>query len=88
MKRIEAAGISFLKMEASRLVDMAQTDEGATLVRRLKTALDRSGIEMIVEKIEDERAVVELLDFEVDYGEGYLFGKPDHEAAYRLRQAA
>jgi cyclic-di-GMP phosphodiesterase TipF (flagellum assembly factor) len=43
---------------------------------------------MIVEKIEDERAVVELLDFEVDYGEGYLFGKPDHEAAYRLRQAA
>jgi EAL domain-containing protein (putative c-di-GMP-specific phosphodiesterase class I) len=88
VKRIEAAGISFLKMEASRLVDMAQTDEGATLVRRLKTALDRSGIEMIVEKIEDERAVVELLDFEVDYGEGYLFGKPDHEAAYRLRQAA
>lgn len=88
VKRIEAAGISFLKMEASRLVDMAQTDEGATLVRRLKTALDRSGIEMIVEKIEDEHAVVELLDFEIDYGEGYLFGKPDHEAAYRLRQTA
>lgn len=88
VKRIEAAGVSFLKMEASRLVDMAESDEGATLIRRLKTALDRAGIEMIVEKIEDEHEVVELLDFEVDYGEGYLFGKPDHEAAYRLRQTA
>jgi cyclic-di-GMP phosphodiesterase TipF (flagellum assembly factor) len=31
---------------------------------------------MIVEKIEHDSDLVELLDFEVDFGQGYLFGEP------------
>ena len=29
-----------------------------------------------VEKIETEKQLVELLDFNIDYGEGFLFGEP------------
>jgi len=42
----------------------------------LKKAMERHGIDLIVEKVEDERTVVQLLDFDVDYGQGYLFGEP------------
>ena len=42
----------------------------------LKRAMERHGIDLIVEKVEDERTVVQLLDFDVDYGQGYLFGEP------------
>lgn len=40
---------------------------------------------MIVERVETESGVRELLDFSVDYGQGYLFGKPDMYATYRDR---
>jgi cyclic-di-GMP phosphodiesterase TipF (flagellum assembly factor) len=49
----------------------------------LKRAMERHGIDLIVEKIEDERTVVQLLDFNVDYGQGYLFGEPRPARATR-----
>ena len=42
----------------------------------LKDALTRAGIDLVVEKIEHERTVRELLDYGVDFGQGYLFGEP------------
>ncbi|MEL0114039.1 MAG: enoyl-CoA hydratase-related protein [Rickettsiales bacterium] len=42
----------------------------------IKQWLDREGLDLIVEKIEDERQVVELLDYEIDFGQGFLFGEP------------
>lgn len=42
----------------------------------LKRAMERHGIDLIVEKVEEERTVVQLLDFDVDYAQGYLFGEP------------
>ena len=58
-----------------------------TLTRRLKKHLDAFGIDMIVEKIEGEDMLRELLDFNIDYGQGYLFGKPDHSAAFHKKAA-
>ena len=34
-------------------------------------------LEVLIEKIETENSVRELLDFTIDYGQGFLFGKPD-----------
>ena len=31
---------------------------------------------LIVEKIETEPDLLEILDLQVDYGQGYLFGEP------------
>ena len=38
--------------------------------------LTRSGIDLIAEKVETERTVVDLLEFGVDFAQGYLFGAP------------
>ena len=43
---------------------------------RFKAALDRNAIDLIVERIESEETLVELLDYNIDLGQGYLFGEP------------
>ena len=41
-----------------------------------KDLLARNGLNLIVERVEDEKTVVQLLEFNVDFGQGYLFGEP------------
>ena len=50
--------------------------------------LARYGIELIAEKIESEGTVVELLDYDVKYGQGYLFSPPRPVRAEVLQGAA
>jgi cyclic-di-GMP phosphodiesterase TipF (flagellum assembly factor) len=38
--------------------------------------MDSAGIDLIVEKIETEQMLVELLEYSIDFGQGYLFGEP------------
>jgi len=45
-------------------------------IRTLKRALDRNNIDLVVDKIESEQDLLELLDFGIDFGQGYLFGEP------------
>lgn len=45
-------------------------------VGALKRVLDVHGIDLIAEKLEIEQDLVELLDYRIDYGQGYLFGEP------------
>lgn len=61
----------FVKIDAAQLLN-----EPALAVRALKRDMDRNGIDMIVEKIENEGALVELLDHNIDFGQGFLFGEP------------
>lgn len=42
----------------------------------IKEAYARYDIEVIVEKIESDAKLVEILDCEIDRGQGYLFGEP------------
>ena len=42
----------------------------------LKEAFSRYDLDLIVEKIEDDQTIVEILDYGMDYGQGYLFGEP------------
>lgn len=81
--QLRSLGISFIKINSENLVDLCSTPYGEIELARLKSKLDESGVRLIVEKLETEQAVVNLLDFEIDYGEGYLFGKPDLEVSYR-----
>jgi cyclic-di-GMP phosphodiesterase TipF (flagellum assembly factor) len=68
----------FVKIDAQTL--LAEATGGAPQlpidVKDFKRALDRQGIDLIVEKVEDERTLLDLLDFNIDYGQGYLFGEP------------
>ena len=42
----------------------------------LKEAMERQEIILIASKIEDEKTVVNILDCNVDFGQGFLFGEP------------
>ncbi len=50
----------------------------------LKEAFSRYDLDLIVEKIEDDQTIVEILDFGMDYGQGYLFGEPRLSSDTRL----
>lgn len=80
-------GFSFLKISSDKLVDLCKSSNGEMDLARIKSRLDNSGLKLIVEKFEHEHDLLELLDFEIDYGEGYLFGRPDLEMAYRKHVA-
>ena len=68
--------ISFVKMDARALIDWLGDADAAIQLDRVKRGLARAGIKLIVEKIEQEEQLVELLEFGIDFGQGYLFGAP------------
>jgi cyclic-di-GMP phosphodiesterase TipF (flagellum assembly factor) len=72
----------FIKMDAQRLLHAARAGEPRFDLHRFKEALERNQIDLIVERIEGEQLLVELLDYPIDFGQGYLFGEP------RLAKAA
>ncbi|MGE5537668.1 MAG: EAL domain-containing protein [Gemmatimonas sp.] len=64
----------FVKLDVAELLNRARGEPEAVMA--LKKSLDRAGIDLIVEKIEDEADLIEALDFQIDFGQGYLFGGP------------
>jgi cyclic-di-GMP phosphodiesterase TipF (flagellum assembly factor) len=65
----------FVKIEARKMIDYAATGGGAGFVR-LRQGLADSRVELVIEKIENEPMLVEVLDLDAGYGQGYLFGEP------------
>ena len=78
---LEARHIRFVKIDAALIVAEMRGIGGRERIMKLKAEFDRRGIDLIVEKIESEKQLIELLDIEIDYGQGYLFGKPVREDA-------
>lgn len=64
----------YLKLEAATLLHSGAS--GTLNIRALKRELDRNAVNLVVEKIESEQQLVELLDHNIDFGQGYLFGEP------------
>ena len=50
--------------------------ENSPDAHRIKRRLALDSIKLIVEKVETEREFLELLEFNVAVGQGYLFGEP------------
>ena len=69
-------GVRFIKVPASLLLDPKQSSSSDIHPSDLSDLLGRFGIDLIAEKIEGERAVVDLLDFDVRFGQGFLFAPP------------
>ena len=80
---LKSRHIRFIKMDAAWMVKESAMKGGFSRLRRFKKQLDAQGIDLIVEKIENETILRELLDHSVDYGQGWLFGKPDLEGAWQ-----
>lgn len=73
---LAARYVRFVKIDAAVLNEHLRKAGGADRIQQLKAALDFEGIDMIAERVENEKQVVELLDVGIDYGQGYLFGHP------------
>src|SRR4051794_31048415 len=69
-------GVRFIKVPASLLLDPRQTSTSDIHPSDLSDLLGRFGIDLIAERIEGERAVVDLLDYDVRFGQGFLFAPP------------
>jgi cyclic-di-GMP phosphodiesterase TipF (flagellum assembly factor) len=69
-------GVRFIKVPAALLLDPRQTSASDIHPSDLSDLLGRFGIDLIAERIEGERAVVDLLDYDVRFGQGFLFAPP------------
>lgn len=66
----------FIKIEAGKLLSQNVQQNMTIHITDLKEALKRAGMDLIAEKVEEENEVLGLLEFNVDYGQGFLFGEP------------
>ncbi|PKQ07321.1 MAG: diguanylate phosphodiesterase [Alphaproteobacteria bacterium HGW-Alphaproteobacteria-12] len=65
----------FVKVSAATLLE-GRHMAGDIHAGDLKELLRRNGIQLIVDKMEAEREVVNVLDLDVELGQGFLFGEP------------
>ena len=76
LPKLASKGFKFIKIDAHLLHEIARGDTPNLNMRALKGALDRVAMDLIVEKIENEEMLKDLLDLQIDFGQGYLFGAP------------
>jgi cyclic-di-GMP phosphodiesterase TipF (flagellum assembly factor) len=80
-------GFRFIKVPASLLLNRHGGGAADIHAADLAGLLSRFGIELIAEKIESEGTVVDLLDYDVKFGQGYLFSQPRPVKAEVLQTA-
>jgi cyclic-di-GMP phosphodiesterase TipF (flagellum assembly factor) len=74
--RLKAIGFRHLKIRSATMLRGMHNSGAAVAAEDFKKLLTRHGLNLIAERVEDEKTVVQLLDYAVDYAQGYLFGEP------------
>lgn len=76
LRNLVDKNVQFVKIDGEILHNLKDNNEFLGGVSVLKQTFDTAGIDLIAEKIETEQMLVELLDYSIDFGQGYLFGEP------------
>ena len=66
----------FIKIDAETMLRELPRPTTDIDLQDFRKVLERQGIGLVVEKIETEDVLLDILDFHVDFGQGYLFGAP------------
>src|SRR3569833_1414038 len=74
--RLKAIGFRHQKIRATAMLRGLNGTGSHVAAEDFKKLLTRHGLNLIAERVEDEKTVVQLLDYAVDYAQGYLFGEP------------
>jgi cyclic-di-GMP phosphodiesterase TipF (flagellum assembly factor) len=74
--KLRRLGFQFLKVKAETLISGMKQAKAPVSAEDLKDLLFRNGLDMIVERVETEKTVVQLLEYNAVLGQGYLFGAP------------
>ena len=75
-REIAERGFRFVKVPATLLLSRAAAPHGDIHPADFSDLLGRYGIDLIAERIESEGTVVDLLDYDVRFGQGFLFSPP------------
>ena len=75
-------------MPAKLLLNRAANAQSDIHPEDLADLLARSGIDLIAERLENESMVLDLLDYDVRFGQGFLFSPPRPVRAEALGSAA
>jgi cyclic-di-GMP phosphodiesterase TipF (flagellum assembly factor) len=87
-KELADRGFRFLKVPAKLLLNRAATAQSDIHPEDLADLLARSGIDLVAERIEEESMVLELLEYDVRFGQGFLFSPPRPVRAEALQGSA
>jgi cyclic-di-GMP phosphodiesterase TipF (flagellum assembly factor) len=68
-------GVRFVKIAAKALLSELRLPQPSIDPRAIKDGLDRAGIDLVVDGVESESDLIELIDFQADFGQGFLFGE-------------
>ncbi|MBL6938016.1 MAG: EAL domain-containing protein [Alphaproteobacteria bacterium] len=74
--KMKKMGFRHFKVRAHTLTNGMSGANAAVSAEDFKKLLERNGLNLIAERVEDEKTVVQILDYGVDYAQGYLFGEP------------
>lgn len=97
LPRLQSAGVRFVKMNGQAIIDQLRDPAGPRPVSSINRRVDgeevsavfsRYGITMVAEKMEDEASVVEILEYEIPYGQGHVFGAPRPIKASLMEETA
>ena len=80
--------IRYIKIEGKALENLSVTDSAVADLIKDKRKLEGNGIAVIAEKIESERDLRALMDLDLMYGQGFLFGRPALRSNYAKKKAA
>jgi cyclic-di-GMP phosphodiesterase TipF (flagellum assembly factor) len=75
-EKLKNMGFKHLKVRAETLIQGMGVANAAVAAEDFKKLVERHGLNLIAEHVEDEKTVVQLLDYAVDFAQGYLFGEP------------
>jgi cyclic-di-GMP phosphodiesterase TipF (flagellum assembly factor) len=87
-KELADRSFRFVKVPANLLLNRAAAPQSDIHAEDLADLLARNGIDLIGERIENESTVVDLLDYDVRFGQGFLFSPPRPVRAEALQGAA
>jgi len=87
-RELSERSFRFIKVPAKLLLNRAANALSDIHPADLADLLARSGIDLIAERIESESDVVDLLDYDVRFGQGFLFSPPRPVRAEALQSAA
>ena len=85
LPRLQAGGVRFVKFSGAALVEQLRDPMGSRPISSINRPLNgdevpsvfrRYDITLIAEKMEDEASVVEVLEYQIPYGQGHVFGSP------------
>ena len=97
LPRLQDAGVRFVKMNGTQLLDELKNPEGPRPICAIQRQLSgedvsavfaRYGVTLVAEKMEAEATVVEVLGFDIPYGQGHIFGAPRPIKASLMEETA